>query len=90
MIPLIKAIIHALLWDELAAIRWLRGACLTFAAGGVAFADQIAGILGEAGAPRVVQAIKLVAVACGFLGGAITAGQRNPPATTAPTAGGTP
>lgn len=79
MIPLLKRIVHALLWDELAAVRWLRGALLMFAAGGVAFADQLAAVLGEGGSPGTVRAIKIAALVAGFLGGAVTAGQRNPP-----------
>jgi hypothetical protein len=79
MIPLLKGILHALLWDELAAVRWLRGALLMFAAGGVAFADQLAAVLGEAGSAGTIRAIKIAALIAGFVGGAVTAGQRNPP-----------
>ena len=74
MVPLIKRLVKALLWDELAAKRWLRGGLLTAAAGGVAFADQLATTLGD---PSWVKGVKVAAIICGFLGGAITAGEKN-------------
>jgi len=79
VIPLIKRVFRAFLFDELAAVRWLRGATLAFAAGGLAFADQLASVIAPDGAPEpgVVRAIKIAAVICGFLAGAITAGERN-------------
>lgn len=79
MIPLVRRLFRALLWDELAVRRWLRGGALAFAAGGIAFADQLASIVG---APGAVRGIKIAAVICGFVGGAITAGERNPPTLT--------
>jgi hypothetical protein len=75
MIPLLKKLVYSLLWDELAAIRWLRGTLMTFAAGGIAFADQLADVLGM---PTAVKVVKVTAIVCGFLAGAITAGQKNP------------
>lgn len=79
MITFFQRIAIAFLWDELAFVRWMRGLMFTFAGGGVAFADQIADIFG---APGAVKAIKLVAVLCMFLAGSITAGERNPKAST--------
>lgn len=77
MIPLIKRLINSLLFDELAVTRWLRGLCLALAAGGVALGDQLADLIG---APEVGTWIKGAAIVAGFVGGAITAGERNPPA----------
>lgn len=75
MIPLIRNVVRALLWDELSAVRWLRGATLALAGGGVAFGDAVAEALGSPGAGKW---IKLGAAAAAFAGGAITAGERNP------------
>lgn len=77
MIPLIKSIAHAFLWDELAFTRWARGTMLGVSACGVAFADSLAAIVGD-GSPGLIKTIKVASVVCGFLAGAITAGQRNP------------
>ena len=79
MIPFFKKFVQAFLFDDLAFIRWARGAMLGFAAGGIAFGDQLAGIIG---APGAVKAIKITAVCCGFVAGAITAGQKNPKEVT--------
>lgn len=78
MIPLLRSVIHALLWDAMAARRWLRGAMLAFSGGGLAFADNLAGIVG---APGAVKAIKVAAVVCGFVAGAISVGEPNPKPT---------
>lgn len=75
MIPLVRSIFHALLWDPMAVRRWLRGMAVSFAVGGVAFADQIAAVLGSPGAAKTV---KIVALALAFIGGAISVGQQNP------------
>lgn len=77
MIPLIKRLVRAFLFDEGAVTGWIRGGMLMFAAGGIAFANEVAAIIE---APGAVKTIKLVAVACGFLAGAIRAGEKNPPA----------
>ena len=77
MIPLFKRLVKAMLWDELAARRWMRGMLLACSAGGIAFADQLAALLED---PELVRTIKIVALVCGFLGGALTAGQLNHPA----------
>lgn len=76
MIPLVRSIVLALLWDAAAVRRWARGASITFAVGGVAFADQLAVVIG---APGAVKTIKIVSLACAFIGGAISVGERNPP-----------
>lgn len=65
----------AFLFDPLAFVRWMRGLMLAVAAGGVAFADQLAALVG---APGWVKAIKIAAIVCGFIAGSITAGERNP------------
>lgn len=78
MIPLLKRIAGAFLYDELAARRWIRGLLLAFAAGGVAFADQLSSLFGEAGGSGTVRAIKITALVAGFFGGSVTAGERNP------------
>lgn len=75
MITFLRRIFVAFLWDELAFTRWARGLMLMLAAGGMGFADQLAALIG---APGAVKTIKVAAVICGFLGGAITAGERNP------------
>ncbi len=76
MIPLIKKLVHAFLFDEGAVTGWIRGFFLTAAAGGVAFADQVAEALGDPGAAKIV---KITAIVCGFIGGTIRAGEKNPP-----------
>jgi hypothetical protein len=76
MIPLLKHLLSRLLNDELAVRRWGRAALMGAAAGGLAFADQLAAILE---APGLVRAIKVVAVVCGFLSLAVTAGEKNRP-----------
>jgi hypothetical protein len=75
MIPLLQHLFHSFFFDELAFTRWLRGGCLAVAASGLAFADQLGALLA---APRIVLYVKVSAVVCGFVAGAITAGQRNP------------
>lgn len=81
MIPLIRRIFHALLWDELAARRWLRGGLLGFATGGLAFADQLAAIVA---APGAVKSIKVAAVVCAFVGAMVNLGEKNPKPEDAP------
>lgn len=75
MIPLVKSIVHALLWDAMAVRRWLRGAAIACATGGVAFADQIATTLAV---PAAGKTIKIAALLLGFIGGAISVGEPNP------------
>jgi len=76
MIPLIKRLVMAFLFDEGAVTGWIRGAILMFSATGIAFADQIASDIEMPGAAKT---IKLVAVICGFFAGAIRAGEKNQP-----------
>lgn len=75
MIPLVRSIVHALLWDAMAARRWLRGLAVTFSIGGVAFADQVAVEIGHGVAGRTV---KVIALVLAFIGGSISVGQQNP------------
>lgn len=74
MIPLIQRIVHALLYDEMAARRWLRGGLFGFATGGLAFADQLAAIVSSPGA---VKGIKVAAVVSGFVAAMINLGEKN-------------
>lgn len=76
MIPLLKHLWDKLLHDELAVRRWGRAALMAVAGSGLAFGDQLAGLLGDSG---LVQTIKIIAVVAGFLSVAITAGERNKP-----------
>lgn len=75
MIPLVKSIFRALLWDEMAARRWFRGALGTMAVSGVGFADQIASFLG---APRLIATIKVASLICALVAGVTSVGQQNP------------
>lgn len=70
MIPLFRRLIRALLWDELAAVRWIRGGLL---AASVAVLQLPAPTGWERG--RFVLVLVLAAGA-----GMVTAGQKNPPA----------
>lgn len=74
MIPLAKRIVRALLWDELSAIRWIRGGLVAISVGGATFASELAEIVD---APGIVRAIKIAALVCGFAAGSVTAGERN-------------
>lgn len=56
MIPLIKQIVHSLLWDPDAARRWISMTIGSLGAGGATFADQLAS---TAGSPKLVTAIRL-------------------------------
>lgn len=78
MIPLIRRLKTAFLYDELAVTRWLRGLVLLLGGGGIAFADQLAGILGEGASPGFIKGIRVASLVCLFAGGAITAGEKNP------------
>ena len=74
MFPLVKRIFHSFFLDEQAFTRWLRGGGVMLAVGGVAFADQLASVVG---APGAVKWIKIASMVAGFLGLANAAGQRN-------------
>jgi hypothetical protein len=68
MLPLLVRLIHAFFLDELAFRRWMRGGMLAFAGGGLAFSDQIAGVLGV---PEAVRWIKVASIVSGFVAGAM-------------------
>lgn len=68
MLPLIRKLLHSFFFDERAARRWLRGGLLAFAGGGLAFADQLSGLVG---APGAVKGIKIASVVAGFIAGAM-------------------
>jgi hypothetical protein len=70
MIPLFKRVVYAFFYDELAAVRWIRGA-LMGSAGLVALVPD-----GQFGIPGWVY--KIAAAAMLGIGGSITAGQKNP------------
>lgn len=76
MITLWRKFWHALLWDELAARRWLRGAVLCVGGAGITVAsvgwDVAQGWTLRDWAGRLVFAAVLGA------GGMITAGEKNP------------
>lgn len=74
MLPFVKRVFGSFLNDELAFKRWSRAILITTAASGVGFADQMADTFN---APGAAKAVKLFAIFCGFLGGAITAGEKN-------------
>jgi hypothetical protein len=62
--------------DELKVARWTRAIFITFSTSGLAFADQLAAMLGNA---AWVTYVRVAAVVAGFISLAITAGQKNPP-----------
>ena len=76
MIPLFKHLFNQFFYDELAAVRWMRGA-LMGTAGLLALVPD-----GEFGVPGWV--FKVAAAAMLGIGGSITAGQKNPPADAPP------
>jgi hypothetical protein len=76
VLPLIHRVFFAFFLDELAFRRWVRGGLMGFAAGGLAFADQLGGLLG---APDAVKAIKVASVVCGFIAGAIQSSAKAAP-----------
>lgn len=81
MIPLVRSIVHALLWDAMAVRRWLRALAVSFSVGGATFADQAAAIIGR---PGWAIGIKLAALVLAFVGGAISVGEKNPPPPASP------
>jgi hypothetical protein len=68
MIPLLKHVLYAFFLDELAFRRWVRGGMLALAGGGLAFADQVAGLLGM---PEAIRWVKIASIAAGFIAGAM-------------------
>lgn len=75
MKTIIVKLLHALLYDELAVRRWVRGGCIALAVGGPTLINQMSDLLG--GSTKLLQALKGLTILCGFVGGAITAGERN-------------
>ncbi len=75
MIPLIKKIIHALLYDELAAKRWLRGLFMWLGGAGV----TVAAVGWEVARAWTLKewAGRLAIAGLLGVGGMITAGQKN-------------
>lgn len=61
MIPLIKHLLHALLFDENAARRQFRGFIGALAASGALYADKVAEL---GGGPHLVTAVRAVAFLC--------------------------
>jgi hypothetical protein len=68
MLPLIRKLVVAFFLDELAFRRWLRGGLLALAGGGMAFAGDLADLIG---APGAVKTIKVASVVAGFIAGAM-------------------
>jgi len=79
MIPFFRHLIDKFLHDELAVRRWGRAVLMALSVGGLAFADQLADVMGYAGDDGLVRAVKIAAVVAGFLSLAVTAGERNVP-----------
>ena len=77
MIPALRKFLHSLLFDETAFVRWVRAFILTVGASGLAYADQIASIIG---APTAVERVKKAAVVCMGLSILIGAGDKTPEA----------
>ena len=75
MLKLFKIFFDKLLFDDKAAARWLRGGLLGFAGSGMVFAEQLSTII--PGNPAI-EKIKIAAVISVFLGGMVTAGDKNP------------
>jgi hypothetical protein len=76
MIPLLSRLWASLLYDEMAARRWLRGALVTFALAGA----QLAAASPEAAAQwtRREWAVRIAFALVGGLGVMINLGQPNP------------
>lgn len=76
MIPLVQKLIYALLWDELAARRWVRG-FLLWAGGAAVMVASVGWEVAQAWSVR--EWVGRLAIA-GILGagGMVTAGERNP------------
>lgn len=66
MIKLFAGVLHALLWDENAARRWLRGIVSVLALSGGIYADQIAALLPAATGAKAASAIRFAAFLCAF------------------------
>ena len=66
--------IQSFLFDEQAFKRIMRPLLISFGLGGVAFGDQVGQLFGAPGAARW---IKVAALVCGFIGGAIKMGEKN-------------
>lgn len=74
MWPLLKTFFHELFFDEAAARRQFRSTMVTFAVSGIAFADQLAALVGL---PSAVRVIKVLSCVCGFVGAATSVGEKN-------------
>ena len=77
MIPLVRHLVDQILHDELAVRRWGRTVLMTIGGSGIAFADQLAAVLGD-GSPGTIKAIKVIAVVSAGLALMVTAGEKNP------------
>ena len=77
MMTWIKKFIDAFLYDEMKFRRWARTTIMALATGGLAFADQLASVV--EGGPRLIKAIKVIAVVCAGISVAINLGDKNPP-----------
>jgi len=77
MLTWLKKFWDAFLHDELAFRRYMRVGIMTMAAGGLTFADQLAGVV--QGGPQLIQVIKVIAVICAGIAVAINLGDKNPP-----------
>jgi len=73
MLTLFRSAVRALLFDELAARRWLRSAVMALGVGGATYAEQLSQIVGHA------DAIKAVSVAAAAVSVLINLGEKNKP-----------
>jgi hypothetical protein len=82
MIPLVRRLVHALLWDELAAKRWVRGFFLWLGGAAVMVASVGWEVAQGWSVKEWVGRLAIAGIA--GIGGMITAGEKNPKAEEAP------
>lgn len=75
MLTLFRNLFKKLLYDELAVRRWARSFLIGAGVVGVGVGDQIAQLFGS---PESATKIKVGIGLLAAIGGAVTAGQRNP------------
>jgi hypothetical protein len=66
MIKLFITLVHAFLFDENAARRWLRGTISILAVSGAAYAQQAAQVFPARFAEQAAAAIRLASFVCAF------------------------
>ena len=78
MIKLLATVLHAFLFDENAARRWLRGTIAVLATTGAAYADQVAAVFPQSVAHQAGAFIRGASVLCAFGVAAHDAKRRKP------------